>query len=283
MEGMTAAPERNYRSKAKFTRQGRPCSLLRSLSAFVFALISMTAILSHAAGKSPASCWVEFQSSPPAEDWGRLGLKLPSFRNFNRYAVVTNPSVPDYRWGVNAEKHIVVLFRASCENSREAIAALVGKSMARTKAPRITSVIVRSPKPSDLRLTKFYVERPKFWFKDCVVAIGMTRNPQGKWSRPTDFLDVLDDLTINRTDIFAPNSSTVDYVNARIVIAFWHGCDHRREMAQRLLSAYRQRYGHVGRFEVLEKFNPPEYDRATSGSTAWLDYYFPDGPAMHPK
>jgi hypothetical protein len=267
----------DHRHFLKFSWRKRPAPLSRPFRAIVFVFLSVAAIATHANGKPLPSCWVEFRFLPPIVDWGRLGLDFPLNQDFNRYVVVADPSAPDYRIGMINNKQLVYLFLASCEESKEVIAVLVGDSM-KKKTPKIISMIVRPPKPSDFRLTKFYFERPKFWFKDCVVAVGMARKPGGKLNDQTEFLDMLSEFTVDRTDIFAPNESTADFSNARIIIAFWRACDRRSEMTRQLLSAYHQRHGNVGKYKILEKIDPPVLYESMSGSALWLDYYFPEGP-----
>ena len=235
---------------------------------------------SHAGGKPLPSCWVEFHFSPPVREYVRTHWKRPPLiQILNRYAVVINPKTPDYRFGFTVDKRYAFLFRASCAQSKEAIDHLIRRIKGWTEPIRIKSVIVRPPKPSDIRLTNFFLERPKYWLRDCTVAIGFAPQPPGKARHHDDFFNFLMTFTKSRPDIFASNLWSADYENSRIIIEFWHACERRLEMAQILLDAYGRHYRDAERYKVLhENIDPDEYDNSKSALHVWLDHYFPDGP-----
>ena len=233
---------------------------------------------SQAADDPAAYCWVEFKFSSPIQKLTRYGVSFPSFENFDRYAVLTNPSVPDYRFGQTDDKTSWYQFLATCEDSKEAIAVLAGDSMKRRWPPKVTSMTVRPSKPGDLPRAKFYLERPKFWLRDCIVAIDIFTTPHHDPFISNNFLNYLTKYINNRQEVFAPSSWTADHSNSRVYIEFLRSCDRRVEMARRFLAAYRQNHDDGWRYKVLErKFDPYSMD-SYSSSPAWLDYYFPGGP-----
>lgn len=104
------------------------------LCGLAFAWAGATAVSTQAAYKSPPSCWVEF---PAPDAWKKLaqsGVSIKSVQDFDRYAVLINPSIPDYRYGLTADNHAVFQFMASCENSMEAIDALVDEALRKKMA-----------------------------------------------------------------------------------------------------------------------------------------------------
>lgn len=207
---------------------------------------------SQAADTPAAFCWVEFKSSSPFHKLRQYGVSFPSFEHFDRYAVLTNPSVPDYRFGQTDEMTLWYQFLATCEDSKEAIAVLAGDTMKRRWPPKITSMTVRPSKPGDLARAKFYLEKPKFWLRDCIVAIDAVYIPLINPTIGKKFLDYLTKYTNTRQGVFAPSAWTADHGNSRVYIKFFRSCDRRIEMARRFLADYRENYDDGWRYRVLD-------------------------------
>ena len=244
----------------------------------MFVWASAIAVSSYAADKQSPSCWVEFRSSRPYEELARSGVRFKSAQKFDRYAVLINPSVPDYRYGASVDKNLVFQFMASCEDSREAIAVLVDEPLKKKLASHGISMIVRPPTPHDLRTATFYMERPKYWLRDCIVAIkyipSVKEKDQDSWTLPPFLVE----FTINRQDVFAPNNAGFDYAHSRIYIDFWRSCDRRVEMAKAFIAAYQEKHDDGRHYRVMKRKFDPYAMKSRSAGPTWLDHYFPEGP-----
>lgn len=233
---------------------------------------------SRAADTPAAFCWVEFKFSSPIHKLKRYGVSFPSFYNFDRYAVLTNPSVPDYKFGQTDEKTLWYQFLATCEDSKEAIAILAGDSMKRRGPPKVTSMTARPSNSGDLRRVKYYLEWPKYWQRDCIVAIDTVATQRNHPVIGKKFLDYLREYISLRREDFAPNDWNTNYGHSRLYIKFAHSCDRRVEMAKKFLAAYRQKFDDGHKYQVLEKKIDPNSLKIHTSSPVWLDHYFPDGP-----
>lgn len=240
---------------------------------------------SLAAETPPPSCWVEFKFSPSYKELVRHGAKVSPIENFDRYAVVINPQVPDYRSGFTKRDRMWYQFFATCEDSEEAISVLAGDWIKRKWAPKIDSMIVRPPTPDDLRQVKGYLERPKYWLKDCIVAIEAMDAPPDEPATYENLPVIGENLrkflrSYSRTQqpVFAPMVWSTNYGNSRLYIQFMRSCDRRIEMARNLVAAYRQNYHDGGKYRVLKRKFDPHSLKRYSMAPVWLDHYFPKGP-----
>lgn len=210
----------------------------------------------------------------------QTGKSISSFKNFDRYAVVTDPSVPDYRVGIVAGQYLFYLFLESCENSKKAIAALVGNSLERELTPKVSSMTVRPSTPKDLQRREFLTAKPKYWIRDCMVGVEIIHPPRENVPRDKSFLRFFARYNIAYGPTFqsAIGELREDYNNTRYYIQYWHSCDRRIEMANRFLAAYKKFYDDGGRYKVLDRKFEPNVGGGMVIGPMWLDHYFPDGP-----
>ena len=277
---MTANPVRSWCSKSRYIRRLWRSALSNLLAGLTLVFVSGASVSSAPDALPPSYCWVEFRFSPPLKVMVQTGKSISSFKNFDRYAVVTDPSVPDYRVGIVAGQHLFYLFLESCENSRKAIAALVGNSLERELTPKVSSMTVRPSTPKDLQRREYLTAKPKYWIRDCIVGVDIIRPPRENVPRDKSLLRFLARYNIAYGPTFqsAVGELREDYNNTRYYIQYWHSCDRRIEMANRFLAAYKRFYDDGGRYEVLdEKFEANVGGGMVIGPM-WLDHYFPDGP-----
>jgi hypothetical protein len=115
-------------------------------------------------GKTGAACRVEAKLSHTAEESPAFGKSLPDAGdNLDQYSILTNPEAPDYLYAVNAsKKRGIVLFLASCEESKKSIEVLFSNFGKRTKPPFLKTSSIRPPRPHDYRRAPLIAERPKY-------------------------------------------------------------------------------------------------------------------------
>lgn len=250
------------------------------LAGLVFVLLSGIPFASRGDTVPSPACWVEFRSSPSLEALAGTGVRFPSFQNFDRYAVVTDPSVPDYRAGLTVDKRGFYLFLASCQRSKKAISVLVGDTLTRKAPPKIASMTVRPPTLDDLRRVDYYRAKPKYWVKECLVAVDIIDPPRKNIPREKDMLSFLwqHSRTAGRSYSVPSAERLYDHQLPRIYLQFSHSCERRLEFAKQLVAGYKSFYDDGGRYKVLE-FNEKQGRLAgVSGGEQWLDHYFPDDP-----
>ena len=250
------------------------------LAGLVFVLLSGTPFASKGDTVPSPACWVEFTTSPSLEVLARSKVTFPSFSNFDRYAVVTDPSVPDYREGLTVDKRLFFLFLASCERSKKAISVLVGDNLKRKYPPKIATMTIRPPTPDDLRRIDFYSAKPKYWVKECLVAVDIIDPPRKIIPREKDMLSFLwqHSRTAGRSLSVPSAERLYDHQLPRIYLQFSHSCERRLEFAKQLIVAYKAFYDDGGRYKILEFDEKQGRLAGVSGGQKWLDYYFPDDP-----
>ena len=115
-------------------------------------------------GVSAGFVWSLEGDGNTAEESPAFGKSLPDAGdNLDQYSILTNPEAPDYLYAVNAsKKRGIVLFLASCEESKKSIEVLFSNFGKRTKPPFLKTSSIRPPRPHDYRRAPLIAERPKY-------------------------------------------------------------------------------------------------------------------------
>ncbi len=212
-------------------------------------------------------CLVELRFSPPAEImFGRQGAFEPIYEILRAYALSPGAGIPDYKIGVSSSKMPLILLMQDCLTARKTMAEIERRYR---QSPRsfAVSFTYAAPGPGNLRGVQFYLEKPKFRQRDCIVGIQSLSGLPGSFDGFADFLLLYTSRHIDRFSLLSISSKSNDL----FLIEFYSNCDRRLEMTRSLVDAFGRTNGNAASLIVLEKRFEPAPEELELPGDVWLD------------
>jgi len=140
-----------------------------------------------------------------------------------------------------------------------------GRTMISKKKPMTTA----KPGPGNLRGAQFFMEKPKFWRRDCIVGLQVRSDSSDSFGKFVDFGFRYIKPHINRYALWSLSGGGSS--DAPSFIQYTHDCDRRLEMTRSWIHAFGQIDGDAAHLRVLEKRFEPGPKTIDSHGSSWLD------------
>ena len=251
-----------------------PSAVKFVLGALFFQLVQTHAGNAAAPMGPEQRCLVELRFTPALKELSAKSAALKTvlfalpYDTLSDYSLTPGANLPDYRIGLSSQQKVLFLLMQTCNLARKTVAEVEKRYRLLPKSFPF-SVAFAKPGPGNLRGAHFFLEKPKFWRRDCIVGVLNRSDSPDSFGR---FWEFGFQYLKQHMNWYAPwEYQGGGSRDAPYFIQYFHDCDRRLEMTRSLIHAYGQINGAAAHLHVLEKRFEPGPKTIDSHGSSWLD------------